>query len=299
MATAVLQRAHTRRASLSVATAALLWGTVGVAGRALGESTALDPLTVGWYRLAVATALLAGVRLLRTRSLPRVARRDLPLAAGIGGLLAFYQVCFFAAVEAAGVGVATLVTLGLAPVLVAVGDAATGGGRPSRRLVAALSAALAGLALLLGTPGDGTLAGAAWAVGSATGYAGVALLSRGLAERIQPADLTLVSFAAGAALLLPVAAGAGLSLPASTGGFATLLYLGAVPSALAYALFFAGMRATPATTAAVITLLEPLTAALLAAALYGERLGTTGTAGAALLLAAVLALALARPSAAT
>jgi len=71
-----------------------------------------------------------------------------------------------------------------------------------------------------------------------------------------------------------------------------------VPTALAYGLFLTGMRATPATVASIATLLEPLTATLLAWVLFGERLGPLGLAGTALLLTAMAVLAL-RGSAAT
>jgi DME family drug/metabolite transporter len=47
--------------------------------------------------------------------------------------------------------------------------------------------------------------------------------------------------------------------------------------------------------AAVLTLLEPLVATLLAAVLLGERLGGAGTAGAGLLLGAVAVLLARRP----
>jgi DME family drug/metabolite transporter len=52
------------------------------------------------------------------------------------------------------------------------------------------------------------------------------------------------------------------------------------------------MRSTPATVASVLTLVEPLTATILAVVLFGERLGALGLLGGALLLGAILVLAL-------
>ncbi len=75
-------------------------------------------------------------------------------------------------------------------------------------------------------------------------------------------------------------------------GWALLLYLGLVPSALVYGLFLTGMRSTPATVASVLTLVEPLTATILAVVFFGERLGTLGLLGGTLLLGAILVLAL-------
>ena len=48
--------------------------------------------------------------------------------------------------------------------------------------------------------------------------------------------------------------------------------------ALAYLLFYAGLRTAPGSSAAIATLLEPLTAAVLAALLLDERLGAAGVA---------------------
>ncbi len=88
-----------RRNALAVTAAGVLWGTAGVAGLALGERTGLQPLSVGWYRLAIAALVLLGVRALRGGWRPAVARADLPRVAGVGVLLAWYQVAFFAAVD--------------------------------------------------------------------------------------------------------------------------------------------------------------------------------------------------------
>ena len=72
--------------------------------------------------------------------------------------------------------------------------------------------------------------------------------------------------------------------------WSALVYIGLVPTALAYTLFFRGMRHTPATPASIATMLEPLTAAVLAWAVFGESLGAVGLIGAGLLLGAVFVL---------
>src|SRR5437867_2441011 len=76
-------------------------------------------------------------------------------------------------------------------------------------------------------------------------------------------------------------------------GWPWLLYLGAVTTAGAYALYTAGLRHVPASAAGVASLLEPLTATLLGVILFGERLGVAGWAGAVLLLGALVLLVLA------
>jgi DME family drug/metabolite transporter len=79
-------------------------------------------------------------------------------------------------------------------------------------------------------------------------------------------------------------------------GWPWLVYLGAVTTAGAYALYTTGLRRVPASVAAVVALLEPLTATLLGVLLFHERLGAPGVAGAGLLLGAI-ALLLDEPAA--
>jgi drug/metabolite transporter, DME family len=67
-----------------------------------------------------------------------------------------------------------------------------------------------------------------------------------------------------------------------------LIALGTGPTAVAYTLYFRGLRVAAASTAALLTLLEPLTGAVLAAFVLGQRLSATGIAGAAVLIAAVI-----------
>ena len=111
-------------------------------------------------------------------------------------------------------------------------------------------------------------------------------------RRACPAGIpvTLVGFAGGALLLTPVALVAGLRFTTDPVALGVLLYLGLVPSALAYALFFTGMRTVPGAVASIVTLLEPLTATALATAFLGERLAPGALAGGLLVLAAVAGL---------
>ena len=288
-----------RRGFLLIVLAALCWGTSGVSGRIVADRTDLGPLDIAWHRMAVgAVVLLVGTALTRRRSrTPTVLTRATAVRLVlIGAGLAAYQLAYFAAVATAGVSIATLVALGLAPLLIAVGASALGHGRPDRATVVALVVALTGLVLLVGISagvdtGTTVLLGALLAVGSALGYAVVTLSGTGV-----PADIpvTLVGFVGGALLLTPVALLTGLRFTDDPVALSVLLYLGVVPSALAYAMFFAGLRTVPGAVASIVTLLEPLTATALATAFLGERLEPAALAGGLLVLAAVAGLYLRR-----
>jgi DME family drug/metabolite transporter len=78
---------------------------------------------------------------------------------------------------------------------------------------------------------------------------------------------------------------------ASAGGVVLAVYLGAVPTALAYVLFARGLRRLPAGEVATLTLAEPLTAAALGALVLGERPGVLALGGVALVLGGLAALA--------
>ena len=107
--------------------------------------------------------------------------------------------------------------------------------------------------------------------------------------------VTAWAFGLGAVLLLPFALATGIlphaAHPAET--LAVLGYLAAVPTALAYPLYFAGAAAVRAATASVIMLIEPVSAAMLGVAMFGEPLTAATLGGGVLLLSAGTALALA------
>jgi DME family drug/metabolite transporter len=303
-------RAGARRSTptgpVLVVLAAVCWGTGGLAGSIAGDVSGLSPVAVGTYRLLLAAVVLLAVDALRHRLADLLAgargalshRADAVRLLGVGAGLALFQVCYFLAVREIGVSVATMLTLGLAPVLVTVGAAVLLRERVGARLLVVLPVALVGLVLLVGTGGgvDGaggegrTLLGAAFACTSATGYAAVTLLGRSLSARLASEHVTTIGFVVAAVVCLPVGLAVGMAAAPTATTVGLLVYLGVVPTALAYGLFFAGLRHTASGTASVLTLVEPLTATVLAVLLLDERLEPWQWAGAVLLAVAVVAL---------
>ncbi|HEX5691312.1 MAG TPA: EamA family transporter, partial [Roseiflexaceae bacterium] len=294
METNLTARANSRRGLVLILLAAILWGTVGVATQGLYHLTDTNALSIGFFRLAIATpALAAACWATLGRRAFKIAPRDLVFMLLIGAATAGYQVCYFAAIARVGVAVAVLITLCTAPVIVALASAVLLRERLSATTLLALACALGGAALLvLSTTGIGgerrdTLAGVLLALLSALGYALIAMFSRTVAGRYHPLQPITVGFGAGALMLLPFALAAGLVSVYPVAGWLLLLHLGLLPTALAYGLFLAGLRHTTATVASVVTLIEPLTSTLLAWLLFGERLGWLGLVGAALLFGAI------------
>jgi DME family drug/metabolite transporter len=270
--------------------AAVCFGTTGTA-QALGVPGA-EPATVGAARIAVgALGLLVAARVLDGRRRPR--RDRLPLLA-VGALgVAAYQPAFFLAVHLTGVGVGTVVALGTAPVLTGLAAHLTGAGRIDAGWALGTGLAAAGLAVLVVTGRSGTdvdVGGVVLAMVAAASYATYTLTSKRLLDDGLPAATTMAwTFAPAAVLLLPVFG----VLPGGwllTGrGAAQGLFLGLVPTALAYLLFARGLARTTPARAATLTLAEPLTAVLLGILLLGERPGPGALAGAGLLVAGLAA----------
>lgn len=167
-------------------------------------------------------------------------------------------------------------------------------GRLDRADVATMAVALAGLGLLTSRPGGGlsetaVLAGTGAALLSAAGFAAVTLLEASPVAGLDELTLNGFGFLLGGLALLPVAVafGHGMSFRPDLASAGLLAALGAGPTAAAYTLYYRGLRNASASTAALLTLIEPLTAAALAALVLGEKLSAAGITGAALLLAAL------------
>ena len=289
-------RTSSRRDLLSILSAAVAWGTVGVTTQALYGLSNTNALSIGFFRLAFSFPLLLIICVwLFGRRMFQVKQRDLLIMVGIGALLALYQVCYFTAIAYCGIAVAALVTLCSAPVLVALFSVIVIRERMSLATVLALLCAISGTALLVfahSTPKSfsSSLIGVLFALASACGYAGIILSGRLLADRYHPLHINLVAFGTGALLLLGLALSTKFVVSYPMQSWLLLLYLGSVPTALAYALFFVGIRTVPATITSIITLCEPLTSASLAWLFFGEQLGAIGLLGALLLLGAIVAL---------
>lgn len=290
-----------------VSLGAVCWGTGGVAGVLLSRQSDLEPLAVAAFRLLVGGSVvvlgLLGAAMVRGRRvrLPR-GRTAWRRIAAVGALSAVYQSCYFAAVALTSVSVATLVTLGSAPLMVVTAETILTRQRPRRAVIIALALAVAGLLLLVGRPDQVAAAGgggASVAVGvglaltSAAGFATITLLGIRPVPGLTAVPLTGFAFTFGGILLAPVALVTGtLAFDVTTPNVALVVFLGLIPTATAYGLFFSGVRAVGAGPASLLSLLEPITAAVLGWAVLDESLGGVGVIGAALVAAAVV---LARP----
>ena len=293
------------RGLLFLAVTAILWGTAPVATNLVYHVAATNAPSVAFFRLALALPLLLpvtwrsairrGATLCGGRS-ARFAGRDLAFTLLFGAGVASYQVLYFAAIPLVGVTIAALVTLCMAPLMVALLSAILLRERPGAPVLLALASAVSGTALLLGLRPDELQLqphveqGILLALGAALSYAVVTLSGRAISSHLPSLPVVAVGMAAGTFALLPIALLAGLVLSYPPAGWALLVYLGVVPTALAYLLFLHGVRFTTATVASTVNLLEPLTSVVLAWLLFREPLDLLDLLGSLLLLGAMVLL---------
>ncbi|MET7287211.1 EamA family transporter [Streptomyces sp. NPDC005573] len=290
----------TGRGLLYLVVTGATWGTAGAAASLVYRAADMGPFALSFWRCAAGLVLLLTARLLRRPAAPATPgplwpRLRKSLATGVG--LAVFQTAYFAAVQSTGLAVATVVTLGAGPVLIALGARVLLGERLGAGGVLAITGALAGLTVLTLGGSDATVrpAGVLLALASAAGYSVMTLLTRwwGREGTAGSSGTTVSAFAVTTLCLLPFALHEGL-LP-HTGHPVRLLvllaYIASVPTALAYALYFAGAAVVRSATVSVIMLLEPVTAAVLAVVLLGEHLTAATVGGTLLMLGAVAGLA--------
>jgi len=279
------------RAHHLVLLSAVLFGTTGTA-QALGPD-GTNPLTVGAVRIAIGGAALIVIALATGALKDGIRWAPAPAAAGALAVVG-YQLCFFAAVDATGVAVGTVVALGSGPAFAGLLGFAIRNERPTTRWAAATALATAGAAILvLAGGGEANVdpAGILLALGAGASYGLYTVTSKILLEQgHRPEGVMAVAFGLGGLLLAPALAAGDATWVTTPQGATLAIYLGLIPTALAYVLFARGLQKLPAASVATLTLAEPLTAATLGVAILGERPGPVAGLGALMVLSGLLVL---------
>ena len=236
---------------------------------------------VFWLIVAIRRPALPGPRLLLS-------------CLALGGVgYALQAACYFGAltrIDASLVGQILYVY----PAIVLVLALALRRERASRRKLAALGCSLSGLVLLLGYAGSNgpvAPAGLLLAFCSALTYALYITVANGL-----PADFdvyllsALVCSSAAVSVALFGLTTGSLRTPTLPAGWLWLLPMALVSSVISIGCFLAGLRLVGASTAAILSCLEPVVTAGSAIVVFGDRMNAGQVAGAAVVLGAVVLL---------
>lgn len=272
--------------------AAVLWGSIGVAGR-VAFRAGVTPLEAAFLRALIAFLAVGSVVLATDPSLLRIRRRDLGLFAAFGAvsIAAFFFVYLYA-ISRTTVATAAIL-LYTAPVFVIILSALLFREPFTRAKGIAVLLAFAGCVLVvrgydpaaLRVNLPGVLAGLA----SGLTYAMYSIFGKTALRRYSP--ITTLTYALGfgtvilGAAALPLGA---VRLAHPSAAWASIVYLALITTLLAQWLYLAGLRHVEAGRASLVATLEPVIAAILGFALLGEGLERWQILGGALVLSAVL-----------
>lgn len=283
--------------------AAALWATVGVAVKLVPGAAELPPEALGLARTLIAGPLVllaAGRNTLRLRQVLRCIDIGQLAAFAVAGVI--FQVCLFRSFDVLGVTLTVVLTVCLPPVIAMIWSLAHG--VPfGRGALVALGLAIIGLGLFAFAKGlDGPEDGRSWglflAFTASLAFVWMSASARNLARAVPPMlvaglGLTLsgLIFCAVIPFLPGLAAPILRSLATDPQMISLVIYLAAIPTALAYVCYCAGMARCRSTGAGLTaTMIEPAIAALLAAWFLHEQLGESEILGCLLMVLAILVL---------
>jgi drug/metabolite transporter (DMT)-like permease len=244
-----------RRAAVTVAAIAALWGSVGVVVRQID----LPAVAVVSCRIWIAAPAVGLFVSRRPSVVPWTWHPNRRLLLN-GVVLAAHWVSFIAALQRAPIGTVLLITY-LAPVgIAALAPAVLGEIVPVRTKVA-LGVAVTGIALIaLPAMRGNDTSGVLLALLTGTLYVPLALLNKSLSDEIGGTNLALWQLVIAGMVLLPFAAMADWS--SLRVDWAWLLVLGLVYTAFGFATYLTALTSLPATRAAVLLYFEPASAVI-------------------------------------
>lgn len=282
-----------------IALAAALWGIISLFVKGLA-AYGLTPLQIVAVRAALSAAVLLAYMLAADRRGLAISLADCRYFIGTGVFsILFFNWCYFYAIQTMEVAVAA-VLLYTAPAFVALLASLFLGEKLTGRKLFALVTTFVGCCLVVGLlPGfrgavsiSGLLAG----LGAGFGYALYSIFGKFALRKYSALTVTTYTFVFAALAALPISGlGAAAAALSQWQVWAYILGLGLVSTILAYLCYTVGLAYVEPSRAAVTATLEPLVAAAVGAAVFGEALGGWQLAGIVLVIAAVAAVQDYRP----
>ena len=270
----------------AVALGTILWGTVGPVVKLFPDGTAFQYSLV--RNLSGTTALW--IMVLVSKNKRRYTKQDIVpiLVAGTGAALFFPL--YIKAFELTGVGVAAVVSIGVAPIFVGLIAWIALKQPPGKQWAYGTLVAVTGVVALNWPSGNSTVnvLGIGFALAAAFGYSLQATGMGMISTRHTPYQCVAPMFTIGTIFQAPLSYGKDFTFLHDPVLLLGALYGGIVTVALAYAFFIYGIARIGAATAVTVGLMEPLTASILGVVLLGETVSAIGILGSVLILAGLV-----------
>ncbi|WP_141693171.1 DMT family transporter [Thioclava sp. SK-1] len=281
---------------------AIVWGTTGTAATFAPDVSAAAIGAAAMGVGGIAQALVAARGIAQSRTVLWHQRRFLVIGAVS---VAIYPLAFYGAMRLAGVTVGTVITIGSAPLLSALIEYFLDRRHLTVRWSIGAFVGLIGMGMICiaENPSHGDMVdGGNMLLGTCLGLIGgltYALYSWSARKMMLQGTRSSIAmgatFGLGGILLMPVLFMTGGPFLASWTNAFVGIYMAAVPMFLGYLAFGFGLARVPASMATVITLLEPVVAAVLAVLIIGERLPNIGWIGVGLVVGCLVIITMPPP----
>ncbi|MEZ8729391.1 DMT family transporter [Vibrio splendidus] len=281
--------------TLAILFASILWGTTGTAASFAPD---LSPLAIGAFSMGVGGLMQAGLAYRKILFAFDKLLQNKKLLGVSAVALAVYPLAFYSSMKLSGVAIGTVVSIATAPFFSALLECLISKkNNINKRWLTSFAIGVVGIGLLVfsessttNESGDdlkllgialGLLAGLCYAIYS---WATKALIDKGIKSQAAMGSI----FGLGAMLLLPTLWFTGENLFSSQINVLVISYLTLIPQCLGYIAFSFGLRHVTASSANLLTLFEPVVAAVLAVCVVGELIPFIGWLGMFLIVLCLL-----------
>lgn len=277
---------------LLILTAGIFWGSMGIFVRRL-NALGLESMEIVALRAVVTCAALFLFLLVYDRKLLKIRLRDLWCFLGTGICsIVFFNFCYFRAILMTSLSVAA-VLLYTAPAIVMVLSYFLFQEKFTGRKLFSLLLTFAGCVLVTGvweSKAVMSAGGLLMGLGAGLGYALYSIFGRYALERgYHSLTITFYTFftASVATALVSDIRAVGTAAAEGVRAFLFMIAFGVICTVVPYLTYTMGLKYTPNSKAAVIASVEPVTATLLGAVFFREKLTVSGIIGMMLVLAAL------------
>lgn len=281
--------------TLAILFASILWGTTGTVASFAPD---LSPLAIGAFSMGVGGLMQAGLAYRKILFAFDKLLQNKKLLAVSALALAVYPLAFYSSMKLSGVAIGTVVSIATAPFFSALLECLISKkNNINKRWLTSFAIGVVGIGLLVFSESSsvsesdndlkllgialGLLAGLCYAIYS---WATKALIDKGIKSQAAMGSI----FGLGAMMLLPTLWFTGENLFSSQTNVLVISYLTLIPQCLGYVAFSFGLRHVTASSANLLTLFEPVVAAVLAVCVVGELIPFIGWLGMFLIVLCLL-----------
>lgn len=263
----------------------LVFGTLGVFTRNISVSSG----ELALYRAILASLLIIVYLTATKQTIPlKGIKKEIPLLLISGIAMGFNWILLFQAYKYTTISAATL-SYYFAPVILTVVCPFLFHEKLNKKQIICFIMSTLGLILIIGVGKTGfggkNLLGIIFGLGAAVFYATVIILNKFI-KNVGGIHRTLLQFFAAIIVLVPyVALTGGMHLnELNFTGWACLLTVGLIHTGITYCLYFSALKDLKGQQAAILSYIDPLTAVIISAVIFGEHVSLQQLIGGALIL---------------